>query len=194
MPDANRWFRRGFGNAILTLILSLIFSFLAEALLRRVQILIIAFLFLMLVILAGAIADMVGFAAVASEIGPLNARAANKVWGARQAVRLVKNADQVAIFCSDVLGDISSTLAGALGALIVFRILSGQPKLESGMITIMTAIVAALCVGCKAIGKGIALRDANEIIFHLGQVTAWVEKITGYEFFRPSRGDRVKKK
>lgn len=191
----NRWLRRGLGNAALTFVLSLIFSYLAEVLLRQILVLFLAFLLLLVVILIGVISDMIGFAAAAAECGPLNARAANKVWGARQAVRLIKNADQVAVFCSDVMGDISSTLAGALGAVIVFRLLANRPGIEVGWLTtVMTGLVAAASVGGKALGKGLALREATEIMFRLGQLVAWVEKLTGYEFFRPARGEKVKKR
>ncbi len=135
----------------------------------------------------GVIADMVGFAAAAADATPLNAKAANKVLGARQAVRLVRNADQVAVFCSDVMGDISSTLAGAMGAVIVFRLITGMghQQVSSWYTIVMTALVAAVTVGGKATGKGIALQEANEIMFRLGQAVAWVERLTGHEFFVP---------
>ncbi|MDH7576231.1 MAG: hypothetical protein QHH75_00135 [Bacillota bacterium] len=195
MLARNRWLRRGLGSAALTFVLSLIFSYLAEFLLRHILILFLAFLLLLVVILIGVISDMIGFAAAAAEFGPLNARAANKVWGARQAVRLIKNADQVAVFCSDVMGDISATLAGALGAVIVFRLLADHPGAEVGWLTtVMTGLVAAASVGGKAFGKGLALREATEIMFRLGQLIAWVERLTGYEFFRPTKGEKGKKK
>lgn len=194
MSEKNKWLRRGLGNALLTFFLSLFFSYVAEILLRQIVFLFLAFLLLFLVILVGVISDMVGFAAAAAEIGPLNARAANKIWGARQAVRLIKNADQVAVFCSDVMGDISSTLAGALGVVIIFRLFTNVPHNQEGWLTtIMTGFVAALSVGGKALGKGLALREATEIMFRLGQLVAWVEKLTGREFFRPNKGEKVKK-
>jgi len=195
MQERNKWLPRAFGYVILTFVLSLFFSYLAEALMKRIVVLFLAFLLLLMVILIGIIFDMIGFAAAAAEIRPLNARAANKVLGARQAVRLIKNADQVAVICSDVMGDISSTLAGSLGAVIVFRVLSERPVQASGWLTIvMTSLVAALLVGGKALGKGIALREATEIMFRLGQLFAWIERLTGYEIFRPARGEKVKRK
>ena len=156
---------------------------------------IFAFILLLLVILMGVIADMVGFAAAAADTTPLNAKAANKVLGARQAVRLVRNADQVAVFCSDVMGDISSTLAGAMGAVIVFRLITGMGhhQVSSWYTIVMTALVAAVTVGGKATGKGIALQEANEIMFRLGQAVAWVERLTGHEFLVPAKPDRVRK-
>ena len=43
--------------------------------------------------------------------------------GAKEAVLLAKNADKVASFCNDVLGDISGTFSGAIGAAIVVRLI-----------------------------------------------------------------------
>jgi TM2 domain-containing membrane protein YozV len=124
--DDRKW-RRGLFSALLTFVLSLIFSCLSEFFLGRVTALILALLLLFVIILIGVLFDMVGFAAAAAEIGHLNARAANKLLGARQAVNLVKNADQVAIFCNDVMGDICATVSGAIGVTIVFRLATGSP-------------------------------------------------------------------
>ena len=187
MPERSKWLRRGLGNAILTLFLSLLLTYVADVFLRQINVIIFAFILLLLVILMGVIADMVGFAAAATDITPLNSKAANKVLGARQAVRLVRNADQVAVFCSDVMGDISSTLAGAMGAVIVFRLITGMGRqpVSSWYTIIMTGLVAAVTVGGKATGKGIAMQEANEIMFRLGQAVAWVERLTGHEFLVP---------
>lgn len=193
MPERNKWLRRGLGNALLTFFLSLILTYVAEVFLQQVLVLFFAFLFLLLVILLGVIADMIGFAAAAADATPLNAKAANKVLGARQAVRLIRNADQVAVFCSDVMGDISSTLAGAMGAVIVFRLITQHHSISSWHTIVMTALVAAVTVGGKALGKGIALQEASEIMFRLGQVVAWVERLTGYQFFAPANPKRSKR-
>jgi hypothetical protein len=193
LPERNKRLRRGLGNAVLTFFLCLIMTYAAEVILRQGLVIFLAFLILLLVILLGVIADMIGFAAAVADATPLNAKAANKVLGARQAVRLIRNADQVAVFCSDVMGDIASTLAGAMGAVIVFRIIS-ERHLESGWYTIvMTALVAAVSVGGKALGKGVALQEANEIMFRLGQLVAWVERLTGFEFFAPVNPKKPKR-
>jgi CBS domain containing-hemolysin-like protein len=182
MPERNRWLRRGLGNALLTFFLSLLLTYVAEVFLQGLVVY-FAFFVLLVVILIGVIADMVGFAAVAADPAPLNAKAANKVLGARQAVRMIRNADQVAVFCSDVMGDIASTLAGAMGAVIVFRLITQHHLVSNWYTIVMTALVAAVTVCGKALGKGIALQEASEIMFRLGRVVAWVERLTGHEFF-----------
>ncbi len=184
MHDKNKWLRRGLSTALLTFILSLIFSYLSEIFLSKVTVIAIALLFLLLIILVGVVFDIIGFAAAAAETGPLNARAANRVWGARQAVRMIKSADQVSIFCNDVMGDISATVGGAIGVAIVFRLIANSPGLDTTLLTTMiTGLVAALTVGGKAIGKGIAINEATEVMFQIGKIIAWVEKLTGQELF-----------
>ena len=168
MPERNKWLRRGLGNALLTFILSLILTYVANVILG-VLVVYFALVVLLMVILLGVCADMVGFAAAAADATPLNAKAANKVIGARQAVRLIKNADQVAVFCSDVMGDISSTLAGAMGAVIVFRLITERHLVSNWYTIVMTALVAAVTVCGKALGKGIAIQEASEIMFRLGR-------------------------
>jgi CBS domain containing-hemolysin-like protein len=192
MPERNKWLRRGLGNGLLTFILSLILTYVANVILG-VLVVYFALIVLLLIVLLGVGADMVGFAAVAADVTPLNAKAANKVLGARQAVRLIKNADQVAVFCSDVMGDISSTLAGAMGAVIVFRLITERHLASNWYTIVMTALVAAVTVCGKALGKGIALQEASEIMFRLGQAVAWVERQTGHEFFVPSSSKRSKR-
>ncbi|MGD0152148.1 MAG: hypothetical protein ABSC17_00085 [Thermacetogeniaceae bacterium] len=193
MPERNKWLRRGLGNALLTFFLSLLLTYMADVFLRQVLVVLFMFVMLLVVILLGVIADMIGFAAAAADATPLNAKAANRVLGARQAVRLVKNADQVAVFCSDVMGDISSTLAGAMGAIIVFRLITQHQLVSNWYTIVMTALVAAVTVGGKALGKGIAMQEADEIMFRLGQVVAWVERVTGYELFAPASSRRSKR-
>lgn len=180
----NRKWSRGLIIALLTFVLSLIFSFVSDFFLGKATALILALLLLFVVIMIGVLCDMVGFAAAAAEIGHLNARAANKLLGARQAVKLVKNADQVSIFCSDVMGDICATVGGAIGVSIVFRLVTGSPGLDTTLTTVMTGLVAALTVGGKAIGKGIALSEATEIMFRIGQIIAWLERLTGRKSIR----------
>jgi hypothetical protein len=176
---SDRKWRRGLSNALLTFVLSLFFSYVSDFFLGKVSALILALLLLFIIILIGVLFDMIGFAAAAAEIGHLNARAANKLLGARQAVNLVKNADQVSIFCNDVMGDICATVGGAIGVSIVFRLVTGSPGLDTTLLTtVMTALVAALTVGGKALGKGIALSEATEIMFRIGQIVAWLERLT----------------
>ena len=48
--------------------------------------------------------------------------ASKKVPGAKQAIWLVKNADAVANFCNDVVGDVAGAVTGAAGATVALRL------------------------------------------------------------------------
>jgi hypothetical protein len=51
----------------------------------------------------------------------------------------------------------------------------------------MTSLIAALTVGGKAVGKGVAVNHANSIIFRVAVFLAWWEDITGIEVFKNRR-------
>ena len=74
---------------------------------------------------------MIGTAVTAAELPPFNAKAAKKIYGARQAVKLIHNAGLVANFCGDVVGDISGTLSGAIGAGIAISLMKHFPLVDA---------------------------------------------------------------
>jgi hypothetical protein len=49
---------------------------------------------------------------------------------------------------------------------------------------VMTSMIAALTVGGKAIGKKIAVRNADSIIFKAAKIVAWGEELSGLELFK----------
>ena len=64
-----------------------------------------AFLLLFFIVALGILFDMVGVAVTAADEKPFHAMAAKKVPGAGKAIWLLRNADKVASFCNDVVGD-----------------------------------------------------------------------------------------
>jgi len=73
---------------------------------------------LVAIISAGILFDIIGTAATAASEAPINAMAANRVYGAPEALAIVRNAPAVANFCNDFVGDICGTVSGAVGATI----------------------------------------------------------------------------
>lgn len=144
-------------------------------------------LFLLLtIIFVGVAFDVIGVAATAAEETPLHAMAADKVPGARQAVWLVRNADRVASFASDLVGDVAGTLSGAVAAILVVRVAAslaagrgGELVPEPTLSAVMVGIVAALTVGGKAWGKKLAVERANAIVARVGQVLHFGERVLG---------------
>lgn len=174
--------------AFFTFFIALILSLGSEALVRAVNNVILAIILLFLVIFTGICFDIIGTAATAADLPPFNAKAAKKVPGARQAVKLIRNADLVANFCNDVVGDVAGTLSGAIGAGIVISLAGILDFINVVLLgALMTSFIASLTVGGKAVGKSIALSKANNIIFRVALIISWWEKLTGFELFKNRR-------
>lgn len=174
--------------AFLTFFIALVVSIGSEALVRAVNNTLLAFVLLLFIITAGILFDMVGTAATAAQLPPFNAKAAKKVFGASQAVKITKNASVVANYTADVGGDIAGTLSGAVGAGIIYNVtqmFALQDLVLAG--AAMTSFIAAITVGGKAIGKSLAIRNANAIIFEVAIILGWWEKLTGWELFKDRR-------
>ncbi len=178
-----------FGTFVIAGIVSL-----GSELLMRNTTLLVACLFLLVVIGIHIFFDTIGIAATAATEAPHHARAANKVFGAPQAVYLVRNADLVANITNDIVGDVTSTISGAMAASIILDLLRYYPTYQTKEIwltTAMLALVASVTVTGKALGKSFAIREANNIIGMVGGLIASLEKVTGRSFTqRKRRGGR----
>ena len=147
----------------------------SQSILNKITQLSIAIFLLLVVIFIGIIFDMVGTAVAVAEEAPFHARAARRLPGAKESLKLIRNADRVANFCNDVIGDICGTLSGGIGSTIVFNFftLSG-----SGIASIVVAgIVAALTVGGKALGKSFAVQRSDLIMWQVGKIVAFSKKL-----------------
>ncbi|HHW42474.1 hypothetical protein GFC01_07360 [Desulfofundulus thermobenzoicus] len=169
-------------------LLAVVFFWFSEVLAGKVKSLLLSFLFLIIIILAGILADIIGTAVAAASESPFHARAAKKVPGATEGVFLIRNADRVANICNDVIGDIAGTVSGALGIALVLQIMlywKGISQLLLNML--VTALIAAFTVGGKAAGKRLALSRANEVIFLVGRSIAAIQQLTGINLIGRTR-------
>ncbi|NLM39250.1 MAG: hypothetical protein GX205_04285 [Firmicutes bacterium] len=168
------------GVVVLTLttfVLSIVLN-LGSNSLMKVFSLPLSFALLFGIILMGIIFDVIGVAAAAGRETPFHAMASNKVRGAREGIWLVRNADQVSVFCNDVVGDIGGTLSGAVGASIVFQLSAlGFPLTETLLSTMMIAVIAALTVGGKAMAKSFAITRSVDILLVAGKIIYGLKKI-----------------
>ncbi len=187
--------RRALVVGTFTFFIAIFFSFFSEIVLPKVQLIILSFLFLLSIIFIGIIFDIIGLATAVADDTAFHAKAAKKVRGATHALLLIRNADKVANYCNDVVGDICGTVSGALGASIIFQLVTGRPGLnESVLSMVMTGLVAALTVGGKAAGKKMAIDDAVPIVFKVGQALAWFEDITGLSILGDNKNRRNKRR
>lgn len=169
-------------------VLAVVFFWLSDFVADKIQSLIISFVFLMIIILIGIAADIIGVSVTAAGEAPLHARAAKKVAGAQEGVYLIRNADRVANIMNDVVGDIAGTVSGALGIALALQLLTRWETLNQLLVNMfITAAIAALTVGGKAAGKRIALTRANDVIFGVGKVLAGLNSITGIDITKKSK-------
>jgi CBS domain containing-hemolysin-like protein len=155
---------------IWTFTISASISFVSNSLLSGVGIF-FAFFVLISIILIGIIFDIIGVAVTAAEEAPFHSLASRKVTGAKTAVKLIRNADKVSNFCNDVIGDICGVVSGAAGAIIISKLISkGISNNQTILALIVSATIASLTVGGKAIGKNFAMTQSNNIVYK----TAWI--------------------
>lgn len=155
-----------------------------EILMEHTHIL-VAWILLLIIIVINIGFDVIGIAATAATEKPHHAKAANRVSGGRQTVFLVRNADTVANFANDIVGDVTGALSGGMSASIVLRLITTYPSFapqEIWLSTLMIALVASLTVTGKALGKSFAIHEADEIMGRVGGVIAWIEETTGWNF------------
>ena len=152
-----KWFIQVF---IMTFILSMLFSYISANGVSNLS-LIPAILILILVIGIGIFFDIIGVAVTVANEHEFHAKASKKIEGSKASIKLIRNAPKVANICADVIGDIS--------ALIAMKI-TEQFGLSFNIQFILSATVAALTVGGKALGKGVANNNSTKIVHAVGIV------------------------
>ncbi|OZU90012.1 hypothetical protein CIL03_02425 [Virgibacillus indicus] len=165
--------------AVITFVLAAIFSIISSSILSGV-IWLIGLVIVLIIVLIGVVFDMLGIASTAADEAPFHAMAAEKVYGAKEAVIIIRNADKFASFCNDVIGDISGIVSGTASAIVVLQIagLLGHGEGSTIQITLsvlLTSIVAAITVGGKALGKYFAIHASTKIIFVAGKVISIIQ-------------------
>ena len=139
---------------------------------------VVAFLILMVIILIGIIFDIIGVAVTSADEKPFHSMAARKVPGAQNAIKLLRNAERVSSICNDVVGDICGVVSGSASATIAAQVLQSfdfsWPQVVS---LVMSALVAGLTVGGKAIGKTVAMNSCTKIVHAAGQAIYWFQHL-----------------
>ena len=129
-----------------------------------------AFAILLGIVFLGIIFDIIGMAVATASEKPFHSMAARKVPGAQEAIRLLRNAERVSSICNDVVGDICGVVSGSASATIAALILAHVDTVWSRAVSLgMSALVAGLTVGGKAIGKTIAVNSCTQIVHLVGR-------------------------
>lgn len=160
---------------LLSFVISVVFSFASQLALPNVNLfwgIVITLVF----ILIGVVFDMVGVAVTASDEAVIHSMAANKVRGAKIAVKLKKNADRVSSFCQDVIGDVCGVVSGSAGTVIALKIINSMDVNNLLITLIVTGIISALTIGGKAFEKAFAINKSNEILYRFSVIISYFIK------------------
>ena len=131
--------------------------------------------------LIGIIFDIIGVAVTSADEKPFHSMAARKVPGAQEAIVLLRNAERVSSICNDVVGDICGVVSGSASATIAAQILQSVELTWPGIVSLlMSALVAGLTVGGKAIGKTVAMGSCTDIVYMVGKVIASFRRMTRF--------------
>lgn len=137
----------------------------------------VAFLILLIIVAVGILFDIVGVAVTSADEKPFHSMASRRVPGAKEAIRLLRNAGRVSSICNDVIGDICGVVSGAASATIAARALTYIDFSWPQAVSLgMSALVAGLTVGGKAVGKTVAIRSCTEIVFLVGKIIASLDR------------------
>ena len=159
------------GITVISFISSTLVAYVFSHILQDAQ-LFLSVILLLIIILIGIVFDTVGIAVTATDSTPFISMASNKMYGAKRAIVLVKNANRVSSFCNDVIGDISGIISGITGAIIIAHIITNYSL--DAYTAILTAcsggLIAAFTIGGKAIGKTLAIKKSKEITYFFAKV------------------------
>ncbi len=143
---------------LLAVVLSALLSFFSSTALEGTGY-IVAALVLAVFIGLGIVFDMIGVAVTAADPKPFHSMAAHKEKGAREAIRLLQNANQVSSVCNDVVGDICGIVSGSTAAVIVTHL---QRDFSTSSVPIS--------IGGKALGKTVAINQCTSVVYRVARI------------------------
>jgi len=131
---------------------------------------IVSVIVLLVFIFFGIIFDMIGVATLTSKESSFHAMSSKKINGAKESISLLRNSNIVSSICNDVVGDICGIVSGSLGAsLTTYLVITFHTNIL--WITILiTSLISALTVGGKALGKQLAMKKSDKIVFGVGKI------------------------
>ena len=146
----------------------------------------VAFLILLAIVMLGIVFDIIGMAVASADEKPFHSMATRKVPGSLEAIRLLRNAERVSSICNDVVGDICGVVSGSASATIAVQVLQNFDSTWEEIIPlVMSAVVAGLTVGGKAIGKTFAINSCTQIVHGVGKLIYFLRHIP--EIFRKEK-------
>ena len=155
---------------ILTFILSFIFGTISS-LVSNMNVLLLGIL-LIIIIFIGIIFDMIGVAVLSCEEATFHAKASRKITGSKECIKLIKQANKTSSVCNDVIGDICGIVSGAAGTTIAAIIITTYDFNPLIVTLTVSATIAALTIGGKAIGKSFAINKSDIILYEFAKIVS----------------------
>ena len=154
---------------ILTFFLALIISGISNVIVEKCGF-IVLLIITVLIVLLGIIFDIIGTAVLTANEATFHAKASNKIDGSKESIKLIKNSSNIANFCNDIVGDICGIVSGSMGAMIAISAANNLNINNTLTTLLISSIISSIMVGGKAIGKNIAVKKSDEIIFLVGSI------------------------
>ena len=154
--------------------LSVVMSFVTSMFVESAGLL-VALLSLLVLVSLGILTDIIGVAVTSANEQPFIAMASKRIFGARQALQLIRKAERVSSILNDVVGDIVGIISGSAGSVIAMYLVSlGLKSAVASML--ITAFTSAFMIGGKAYGKGIAIDNSDRIVLFAGKAMAMFDR------------------
>ncbi len=160
---------------LIALFISFFFSLGSETILPNVG-MFISIILVIVFIAIGIIFDMIGVSVTAANEKPFHSMSAQKVKGSKVAIKFIHNANKVSSFCNDVIGDICGIISGSAGVIVANNIVETCHTDPLFTTLVITAVIAALTIGGKALGKSFAINQSNMILYEFAKVISYVYK------------------
>ncbi len=160
------WILKAF---LLTFFICIVISGLSNFIASNANIIILLIITIIIVFI-GIIFDIIGTAVLTANEATFHAKASNKIKGSKESIKLIKNASNIANFCNDIVGDICGIVSGSMGAMIAITLANKFSFNTTISALIVSSIISSIMVGGKAIGKNIAVKESDKIIFQVGKI------------------------
>lgn len=156
---------------IIAFVISFLLSFVSQMTIPNLNVF-LGILVTLLFIFIGIIFDIVGVAVNSADEKVFHSMNSRQVKGSKVAVKFKKNADKVSSFCNDVIGDICGIVSGAAATTIALGIAEAMNVDVFFVSLTVSAIVASLTIGGKAIGKSFAMNKSDIILYQFAKVVS----------------------
>lgn len=158
---------------IMTFILSILFSTISNVIAASFND-IVLFIIMVVVILVGIMFDAIGTAGITANEATFHSMSSRKVKGAKETISLLKQGSKISSICNDVVGDVCGIVSGGLGAVLAISISTKTGYNNTAIAVLISAFISSFTVGGKAIMKAVAIKKADNIIFGVGKIKAFL--------------------